>query len=207
MNIARALYYNADVVLLDDPLSAVDAHVGKTLFDTILHSLHGKTRILVTHALHFLPQVDYIISIENGKIAQQGTYAELMADSKGAFARLLEEFGGGMEEEKEEEAEEKEEEAIETAGKKPEKIKAKALMQEEERATGSVGGAGESDFLDACLSVTIQCRVLTTAVPHSLHEVLPRRQGSRHRAPPRLFPRPAADGPSARVVLARVVAE
>nr|CRX78939.1 hypothetical protein ls5930a1_00008 [Leucosporidium scottii] len=149
VNIARALYYNADVVLLDDPLSAVDAHVGKHLFhEAICGALKDKTRILVTHALHFLPQVDYVICLDHGKITQQGTYAELMSDDQGPFAEMFKEFGGGMEEQKEEE-EEKEEEAIEEAGKKPEKLKAKALMQEEERATGSVGGAVYMKFVRA----------------------------------------------------------
>ncbi|GAA5955029.1 hypothetical protein JCM3765_003165 [Sporobolomyces pararoseus] len=143
VNIARTLYYDADIVLLDDPLSAVDAHVGKHLFDqAICGALANKTRLLVTHALHFLPRCDYIICLENGKITQEGTYADLIANKEGAFAGLMEEFGGDLEEKKEEE-EEKEEEAIDEMGEKPgkkkeEKVVAKALMQEEERATGSV---------------------------------------------------------------------
>ncbi|GAA5855654.1 hypothetical protein JCM8547_001633 [Rhodosporidiobolus lusitaniae] len=144
VNIARALYFNAEIVLLDDPLSAVDAHVGRALFDNaICGSLAGRTRILVTHALHFLPRVDYIICLDHGKISQEGTYAELIADKTGPFAALMEEFGGDLEQEEEEEKkEEEEEEAIEEAGDKgKDKPKAKALMQEEERATGSVSGA------------------------------------------------------------------
>ncbi|GAA5984896.1 hypothetical protein JCM11641_003618 [Rhodosporidiobolus odoratus] len=146
VNIARALYYNAEIVLLDDPLSAVDAHVGKALFDNaICGSLAGKTRILATHALHFLPRVDYIICLDHGKITQTGTYADLLADETGAFASLMREFGGDLEE-KEEKKDEAEEAAVEEAGGEEEKKgkkpkKAKALMQEEERATGSVSGA------------------------------------------------------------------
>ncbi|GAA6031091.1 hypothetical protein JCM8097_004000 [Rhodosporidiobolus ruineniae] len=149
VNIARALYFNADIVLLDDPLSAVDAHVGKYLFDhAICGALAGKTRVLVTHALHFLPRVDYIICLDNGRITQEGTYADLVADKDGAFSALMDEFGGDLEEKKEEkdeaeeEAIEKETDVKEAKDKKPvEKKKAKALMQEEERATGSVSGA------------------------------------------------------------------
>lgn len=144
VNIARTLYYDADIVLLDDPLSAVDAHVGKHLFEhAICGALANKTRLLVTHALHFLPRCDYIICLENGKITQEGTYAELVANRNGAFAGLMEEFGGDIEEKREEELE-KEEEAIEDIGEKEEDKKTegkpavKALMQEEERATGSV---------------------------------------------------------------------
>ncbi|GAA5893310.1 uncharacterized protein JCM6883_007628 [Sporobolomyces salmoneus] len=144
-NIARTLYYDADIVLLDDPLSAVDAHVGQHLFEhAICGSLANKTRLLVTHALHFLPRCDYIICLESGKITQEGTYAELVANKEGAFAGLMEEFGGDLEEKKEEE-EEKEEEAIEDMGEKGKKEKekpaVKAIMQEEERATGSVDRA------------------------------------------------------------------
>lgn len=58
-------------MLLQDPLSALDAHVGKAVFENVLrNSSSGKTRILVTHALHFLPQVDYILTIVDGRIAE-----------------------------------------------------------------------------------------------------------------------------------------
>jgi ATP-binding cassette subfamily C (CFTR/MRP) protein 1 len=168
VNIARALYYDADIVLLDDPLSAVrplllshpshpvnpfslqvDAHVGKHLFDqAICGALKDKTRILVTHAIHFLPQVDWIIAIDHGKVTQEGTYANLIADTEGAFSQMVKVFGGGLEEKKEVE-EEQEQETIEEVDDKvaPEKKKkkvGKGLMQEEERATGSVSRTGES---------------------------------------------------------------
>ncbi|GAA5994171.1 uncharacterized protein JCM10292_001909 [Rhodotorula paludigena] len=147
VNIARALYYDSDIVLLDDPLSAVDAHVGKHLFDkAICGALAGKTRVLVTHALHFLPHVDYVICLDDGQITQEGTYADLVNDKTGAFSKLMAEFGGEMDEKKVEEDVEKEEQAVAektdaVEEKKPEKAKAKALMQEEERAVGSVSGA------------------------------------------------------------------
>lgn len=149
MNIARALYFNADIVLLDDPLSAVDAHVGKHLFDrAICGALGSKTRVLVTHALHFLPSVDYVICIDKGKITQQGTYAELLADREGAFSTLVREFGGGKEKEVEEKSEVVEDVEEEEEEKKEKKVvkKGKGLMQEEERATGAVSAAGESNF-------------------------------------------------------------
>ncbi|KAM0788854.1 hypothetical protein ACM66B_002939 [Microbotryomycetes sp. NB124-2] len=140
VNIARALYYSADIVLLDDPLSAVDAHVGKHLFEeAICGALADKTRILVTHALHFLPKVDYIITMDHGEIQEQGTFAELMAKPDGVFSQMYHEFVGQGDEKKEEQ-EEAEEEAVEEADKpKDEKKKGKAIMQEEERLTGAVG--------------------------------------------------------------------
>ena len=54
-----------------DPLSALDAHVGQAVFENVLRANpSGKTRILVTHALHFLPQVDHILTILDGKVAE-----------------------------------------------------------------------------------------------------------------------------------------
>ncbi|KAJ3872779.1 ABC protein [Lentinula edodes] len=95
VNIARALYYNADVILFDDPLSAVDAHVGRSLFHGAIHPLvkEGKTVILVTHALHFLSNCDYIYTMDAGKIAEHGSYVDLIS-CNGEFARLDKEFGG-----------------------------------------------------------------------------------------------------------------
>jgi len=62
VNLAQALYVDADIYLLDDPLSAVDAHVGRDLFDKAIKSfLNGKIRVLVTHQLHYLNNVDQIL--------------------------------------------------------------------------------------------------------------------------------------------------
>ncbi|PNF15053.1 Multidrug resistance-associated protein 9 [Cryptotermes secundus] len=95
INLARAVYRSSDVYLLDDPLSAVDTHVGKCLFDECISKfLANKTRILVTHQLQYLRHADLIVILKNGKIETQGTYKELMA-SKTDFAHLL---GGGDEE-------------------------------------------------------------------------------------------------------------
>ena len=89
INICRAIYVNADIQIFDDPLSALDAHVGKSVFNNVfLTASAGKTRILVTHALHFLPQVDYIFTVVDGKIAERGTYSELLT-REGAFAKFV----------------------------------------------------------------------------------------------------------------------
>ena len=77
------MFPDADIYLLDDPLSAVDAHVGKHIFENIISSdtekslLRNKTRLWVTNNLSFLPQVDHIIVLENGSILDQGTYQDL----------------------------------------------------------------------------------------------------------------------------------
>lgn len=91
VSLARAVYSDADIYLLDDPLSAVDSHVGKHLFDNIIGSkgiLMDKTRILVTHRISFLPQVDEIIVIKDGMVSEHGTYRELL-NKKGDFAEFL----------------------------------------------------------------------------------------------------------------------
>ncbi|KAJ1654449.1 hypothetical protein IWQ61_005620 [Dispira simplex] len=94
LNIARAVYFDADIVLMDDPLSAVDSHVGKHLFyHCIREELAHKTRVLVTHQLHFMPYVDYILYMEDGRIMEQGTYAELMVPGT-EFFQLMTAYGG-----------------------------------------------------------------------------------------------------------------
>ena len=65
INLARALYIDADIYLLDDPLSAVDTHVGRHLFDRAINSyLRGKIRVLVTHQLQYLKDVDRILILK-----------------------------------------------------------------------------------------------------------------------------------------------
>ena len=78
VSIARAVYADAEIVLMDDPLSALDAHVKRKVFDQVLcKGLASKTRLLVTHAVDFLDRVDRIIVIEKGKITLDGTFEEL----------------------------------------------------------------------------------------------------------------------------------
>ena len=91
VSLARATYSDADIFLLDDPLSAVDSHVGKHIFEKVIGSdglLSGKTRVLVTHGLTFLPRTDKIIVMKDGKISETGTYKELLS-KKGDFADFL----------------------------------------------------------------------------------------------------------------------
>ncbi|XP_030190196.1 canalicular multispecific organic anion transporter 1 isoform X3 [Lynx canadensis] len=91
ISLARATYQNSDIYVLDDPLSAVDAHVGKHIFNKVLGPnglLKGKTRLLITHSIHFLPQVDEIVVLGNGTILEKGSYSTLLA-KKGLFAKIL----------------------------------------------------------------------------------------------------------------------
>jgi ATP-binding cassette subfamily C (CFTR/MRP) protein 4 len=62
INLARSLYQQADIYLMDDPLSAVDSRVSRHLFDKCMKEfLDNKMRILVTHQLQYLPQADHIV--------------------------------------------------------------------------------------------------------------------------------------------------
>ena len=91
ISLARAVYSNADIYLLDDPLSAVDSHVGKHIFEEVIGPkgmLAHKTRVLVTHGITFLPQTNNIYVMKMGEISENGTYQELL-QQKGAFAEFL----------------------------------------------------------------------------------------------------------------------
>lgn len=93
VNLARALYQDADIYLLDDPLSAVDPRVGKLVFnECIKEHLTGKLRVLVTHQLQYLAQADHIIVLNrNGEIWAQGTYEELQNNKEINLTKLINE--------------------------------------------------------------------------------------------------------------------
>ena len=76
ISLARVAYFNAEMILLDDPLSAVDAHVGKAIVENCLTGglLKGKTRVLVTHALGVLGRMDWVYVVERGEIKEDRTY-------------------------------------------------------------------------------------------------------------------------------------
>jgi len=89
LNIARAIYFDTEIVLLDDPLSAVDAHVGRHIMDkAICGLLKDKCRILATHQLWVLNRCDRIIWMEGGRIQAIDTFDNLMANND-EFVRLM----------------------------------------------------------------------------------------------------------------------
>jgi len=88
LTLARAVYARADVYLLDDPLSAVDQHVGRHLIDNVLGPkglLAGKTRILATNSIPVLMEADYIHLLVAGEIVETGTYNTVMAMKGGIY--------------------------------------------------------------------------------------------------------------------------
>ncbi|KAJ4837827.1 Canalicular multispecific organic anion transporter 1 [Turnera subulata] len=93
VSMARAVYSNSDVYIFDDPLSALDAHVGREVFNScIKEMLQDKTRVLVTNQLHFLPQVDKIFVVSEGMVKEEGTFEELSRSGK-LFQKLMENAG------------------------------------------------------------------------------------------------------------------
>ncbi|CAM8996206.1 unnamed protein product [Rhodiola kirilowii] len=97
VSMARAVYSDSDVYIFDDPLSALDAHVARQVFDKCIKTeLRGKTRVLVTNQLHFLSQVDKIILVHEGTVKEMGTYEEL--SNHGVLFQKLMENAGKMEE-------------------------------------------------------------------------------------------------------------
>ncbi|XP_027870979.1 multidrug resistance-associated protein 9 isoform X1 [Xiphophorus couchianus] len=110
ISLARAVYANKDIYLLDDPLSAVDAHVGKHIFEEcIKKELQGKSVILVTHQLQYLEFCDDILVLEEGEVREAGNHQALMK-ANGRYAQLISNYQMEQSETQKEEEEEKEEE-------------------------------------------------------------------------------------------------
>ncbi|KAI8803437.1 P-loop containing nucleoside triphosphate hydrolase protein [Cladochytrium replicatum] len=188
VNIARACYANPDIVLLDDPLSAVDAHVGRHLFEKCIGGqnalLKGKTRVLVTHQLHFVPQVDYVYVLEKGRIVERGTFKELM-DAHNAFSKLMQEYGGigtgsedenpeAMELEPTDKGEKKDEKLIVSEDEKEIVIEeaGRHLMLDEERAVGAVAANVYLRFLKYGGGWVTVCLALLATVLTQVSRVL-----------------------------------
>jgi ATP-binding cassette subfamily C (CFTR/MRP) protein 4 len=89
VSLARAVYYDAELYLLDDPLSAVDTKVGRYLFEKCIKGiLSSKTIVLVTHQLQFISACDKVVIIENGHITASGIYNQII-DSPSEFAETI----------------------------------------------------------------------------------------------------------------------
>ncbi|RDL41304.1 p-loop containing nucleoside triphosphate hydrolase [Venustampulla echinocandica] len=151
LNIARAIYFDADFILMDDPLSAVDAHVGRHIFDSaILGLLKNKSRVLATHQLWVLSRCDRIIWMEEGRIYAVDTFDNLMKNHPG-FQLLMETTAV---EEKQEAQEDDSEDEIEEEKKTVKKKRGGVpLMQAEERAVKSVPWSVYVDYIRASGSV------------------------------------------------------
>ena len=84
--LARAAYSHADIYLLDDPLSAVDAKVAKKLFEGIKVLFKGKTVLLATHQVHFAREAEQIIVLDNGTVRASGSFKEIIEQDPGIIS-------------------------------------------------------------------------------------------------------------------------
>ncbi|KDP34963.1 hypothetical protein JCGZ_09251 [Jatropha curcas] len=189
ISMARAVYSNSDVYIFDDPLSALDAHVARQVFDKCVKGeLSRKTRVLVTNQLHFLSEVDRIILVHEGMVKEEGTFEELSNNGM-LFQKLME--NAGKIEEYEEEKENGETDDHKTSSmpianglmndlpknaseKKKQKEGKSVLIKQEERETGviswkvlmryknALGGAWVVMVLFMCYVLTEVLRVSTS---------------------------------------------
>uniref|UniRef100_A0A8D2DC37 ATP binding cassette subfamily C member 11 n=1 Tax=Sciurus vulgaris TaxID=55149 RepID=A0A8D2DC37_SCIVU len=131
ISLARAVYANHQLYLLDDPLSAVDARVGKCIFEECIRkTLRGKTVILVTHQLQYLEFCDQIILLEDGRICENGTHSELM-QKRGRYTQLVQKM-------REDASQDTLQEAAETAENMPAGDQAQATTREESFSENAV---------------------------------------------------------------------
>jgi ATP-binding cassette subfamily C (CFTR/MRP) protein 1 len=147
ISIARAAYSDADIIVMDDPLSALDPEVGKKLFDEcILNLMKGKTRILVTNQLQFLHFCDTVVLLDQGKVKEQGTFDDL-SKSNGEIIKLLHDLevtsgpGAGKSGDNKSNSggRTKEDSVIQNKSNEPEKKNEnKGLVSKEERNVGAV---------------------------------------------------------------------
>jgi ATP-binding cassette, subfamily C (CFTR/MRP), member 1 len=92
VSVARAAYADADTVIFDDPLSALDPEVAKKLFDECLVDfMTGKTRLLVTNQLQFLKSCDTVVALGHRHVIEQGPFCDLIENENGEVSRLLKE--------------------------------------------------------------------------------------------------------------------
>ncbi|XP_077995245.1 ATP-binding cassette sub-family C member 9-like [Glandiceps talaboti] len=151
VSVGRSIYYNSDIVILDDPLSALDVHVGQQLFhEGIMELLIEKKRtvLLVTHQLQYLQYADKVIVMDNGKVNLQGCLKEIAEEDPQLYAKWQETINLISESENESDKEETAEEERKRLLKQVSVISVKddekeddasgKLIEKEERERGSV---------------------------------------------------------------------
>ena len=162
VSLARAVYKNTDILLLDDPLSAVDVHVGKRIFKNCLKNFcKGKCIIMVTQGQQYLPKVDKIVVLNDNEIVEAGTYDQLLEHGEYFYQHFvvhLEHYVSSCD-------------GVPIVEAKEEipKNESDKLVEEEDRATGGVkfstyydyfvysGGVKTVIFLIAVLSFWLFC--------------------------------------------------
>ncbi|CEP03773.1 unnamed protein product (mitochondrion) [Plasmodiophora brassicae] len=93
VSMARAVYNQSDIVFLDDPLSALDQNVGRSIFDNCVKGfLADRAVVLVTHQLQYLSQCTNVVVMVDGKIGEYGKFDDLMLRPDGRLRSLMEQF-------------------------------------------------------------------------------------------------------------------
>nr|XP_033489127.1 multidrug resistance-associated protein 5 [Epinephelus lanceolatus] len=159
VSLARALYSERPILLLDDPLSAVDACVGSHVFRKAIKGAakaKGQTVLFVTHQLQYLPECDNVILMKDGQIAEHGTHVQLMSkerDYASLFSSMQQEnlVKENLKNKQQRADAEKADGAADVAEVAPkvESKKGERLMKAEEKGTGAVAWSVYSAYIKA----------------------------------------------------------
>ena len=87
IGIARALYYDPEILIFDEATSALDSHSENAIMDAIFNVAAGHTSLIIAHRLSTVQTADRIVVLDNGKVVEQGTHSDLLARN-GAYASL-----------------------------------------------------------------------------------------------------------------------
>ncbi|EQC37405.1 hypothetical protein SDRG_05009 [Saprolegnia diclina VS20] len=166
--LARAVYQDADVYLLDDVLAAVDAHVGAAIYESCIRGTLGKKLVvLVTNALQFLPTCDQIVVLHAGRVAQVGAYDALLSAPASALQALVSSYTPPSVQDASTDDVISDDEFGTTPGHQLQRVpssdvaeKARHLMVDEDRSTGDVAWRVYGVWVRACGGVCILSSIL-----------------------------------------------
>lgn len=88
--LARILYQDSDILILDEPTSSLDPMKEKAFYDEYLRLFVGKTILVVTHRIGFIKNFDYIIGLKDGKINEIGNHSSLLKDESSIYKKMFE---------------------------------------------------------------------------------------------------------------------